>query len=119
MTVLYPGRRSIMRKVSDCALGSLPLRIQASEEWQQTDVWEAVHERLKESIVLNRYIDSLKWEAKDDVLVLTGHLPSFYLKQVLQTALQNLPGVARINNRVEVANSRSLSSVTCVRELLK
>lgn len=107
-----------MRKVSECAPGSLPIRVQTGEESQRTDVWEAAHERLKENIVLNRYIDSLKWEAKDDILVLTGHLPSFYLKQVLQTALQNLPGIARVDNQVQVANSRGLSSVTCVRELL-
>ena len=103
-----------MKKVNECTL-----RIQTAAESQQTDVWEAVHGRLKESILLNRYIDSLQWEAKDDILVLTGNLPSFYLKQVLQTALQNLPGIARLDNQVQVANSRDLSSVTCVRELLK
>lgn len=103
-----------MKKVSECALG-----LQTTAEPQQTTVWEAIHERLKENILLSRYIDSLKWEVKDDLLVLTGNLPSFYLKQVLQTALQNLPGIARLDNQVQVANSRDLSSVTCVRELLK
>ncbi len=108
-----------MRKVSDCTLGSSALRLQASEERQQTDVCEAVHERLKESIVLNQYIDSLKWEVKDDVLALTGNLPTFYMKQLLQTALQAIPGVSKISNQIEVTRPRKLSTISQVKELLK
>ena len=35
-------------------------------------------------------------------LVLTGKLPSFYLKQVLQTALAGIDGVKGIDNFVDV-----------------
>lgn len=45
------------------------------------------------------------------VLTLEGRLPSFYLKQVLQTLLRDLDGVKRINNRVDVVSSTGLSSV--------
>ena len=44
-------------------------------------------------------------------LTLTGRLPSFYLKQVLQTLLRDLDGVTRIDNRVDVVSSTGLSSV--------
>lgn len=45
------------------------------------------------------------------ILTLEGRLPSFYLKQVLQTALRDLDGVTRIDNRVDVASPTGLSSV--------
>jgi hypothetical protein len=37
-----------------------------------------------------------------DTLVLSGCLPSHYLKQLLQEALKALPGVANIDNQVVV-----------------
>ncbi|MEM1303350.1 MAG: BON domain-containing protein [Planctomycetota bacterium] len=43
-------------------------------------------------------------------LVLTGRLPSFYLKQMLQSILRDLPGVANIDNRVDVVRWDGLSS---------
>jgi hypothetical protein len=45
------------------------------------------------------------------ILTLEGRLPSFYLKQVLQTVLRDLDGVTRIDNQVDVVSSTSLSSV--------
>ena len=38
----------------------------------------------------------------DGILTLRGELPSFYLKQVLQTLLRDVEGVARIRNLVDV-----------------
>jgi hypothetical protein len=38
----------------------------------------------------------------DGILTLRGQLPSFYLKQVLQTLLRDVEGVVRIDNRVDV-----------------
>jgi hypothetical protein len=37
------------------------------------------------------------------VLLVTGRVPSFYLKQVLQTELARLDGVERVENQVEVS----------------
>ena len=39
---------------------------------------------------------------RDGCLTLQGKLPSFHLKQLLQTRLRGLPGVTRIANQVEV-----------------
>jgi hypothetical protein len=39
------------------------------------------------------------------VLTMHGRLPSFYLKQVLQTLLRDLDGVKQINNQVDVVTS--------------
>lgn len=43
-------------------------------------------------------------------LTVDGVLPSFYLKQLVQRVLRDVPGVVRINNRVLVANVQGLSS---------
>jgi hypothetical protein len=46
-------------------------------------------------------------------LILTGRLPSFYLKQVLQKLLEDLPGVTEIDNQTDVICSCGLSSTAC------
>ncbi len=38
----------------------------------------------------------------DGVLILRGRVPTFYLKQILQTVLKDLDGVQQINNQVDV-----------------
>lgn len=47
--------------------------------------------------------DTFDFELHDDVLIVRGTVPSFYLKQVLQHALKNLDGVRWVDNRVTVA----------------
>lgn len=39
---------------------------------------------------------------QDGTLILSGRVPSYYLKQVLQTTLRDIDGVRRIDNRVDV-----------------
>ena len=38
----------------------------------------------------------------DGVLIIAGNVPSYYLKQLAQTAVQNIQGVDRVENLVEV-----------------
>ena len=47
---------------------------------------------------------------EDGVLTLKGRVGSFYLKQMLQTRLRDLPGVARIDNQVDVVSATGISS---------
>jgi hypothetical protein len=42
----------------------------------------------------------------DEVLVIRGQVPTFFLKQVLQRALMELEGIERIDNQVEVVDWR-------------
>jgi len=41
---------------------------------------------------------------------LRGRVPSFYLKQILQTWLRRLDGVEQIDNQVDVVSATGLSS---------
>ena len=50
---------------------------------------------------------SVSCECHEGVLTLQGRVPSYYLKQLAQALLSELPGVAQIDNRVEVVESVS------------
>lgn len=41
-------------------------------------------------------------EERDGTLILSGHLSSYYLKQLLQTIIRGIDGVEEIDNRVFV-----------------
>ena len=47
----------------------------------------------------------------DRVLLVRGQVPSYYLKQVLQSVLRDVSGIRRIDNRVDVVCPNGLSSV--------
>lgn len=44
----------------------------------------------------------LRWELNDGILVLEGVVHSYYLKQVIWSAVRSIDGVRRIVDRVEV-----------------
>jgi len=48
-------------------------------------------------------IRCLKCSFLDGVLTIEGRLPNFHLNQLAWTAVQDIEGVERIENRVEVA----------------
>ena len=50
------------------------------------------------------------FELQADALIVAGSVPSFYLKQLLQTVLRGLQGPQRIVNRVEVVCPNGVSS---------
>lgn len=54
--------------------------------------------------------DAIHVNCQQRRLILTGTLPTFYLKQILQHLLTDLPGVRLIDNRVQVVSSCGLSS---------
>jgi hypothetical protein len=50
-----------------------------------------------------------EFQCDEDVLIVRGSVPSFYLKQVLQSVLRDVEGVRGIDNRVIVISSHGLS----------
>jgi hypothetical protein len=44
-------------------------------------------------------------EFSGGILTLRGRVPTYYLKQLAQATIADLPGVIEVNNRVEVASS--------------
>jgi hypothetical protein len=54
-------------------------------------------------VVSYRAIRSLSCSFLDGVLTIEGRLPNFHLNQIALTAVQDIEGVERIDNRVDVA----------------
>ena len=47
-------------------------------------------------------LNGVHCEVEGNVLILSGNLKSFYLKQIAQTVAVNIPGVASVRNLIEV-----------------
>jgi hypothetical protein len=52
-------------------------------------------------------------EHRGRTLLLTGKLPTFYLKQLVQEAVRHVPGVQQVRNLIDVVNVNGISSVRC------
>ena len=78
---------------------------------QSCEVTELVRVRLAENCHFAMHWREISCSYEKGVLILRGRVPSFYLKQVLQTTLKGIPGVNRIDNRVDVVSAEGLSSV--------
>jgi hypothetical protein len=70
----------------------------------------AARELVSQSHHFHRRADRFLFKRQDDVLVVEGDVPTFYLKQMLQYILRNLDDIRRIDNRVRVICSNGLSS---------
>lgn len=64
----------------------------------------ATHARrtLEQSNLFRGRSKLIQIDENDGRLVLQGRLPSYYLKQMLQTLLRDIDGVERIDNQVSV-----------------
>jgi hypothetical protein len=65
---------------------------------------------LEEHVHFRGRADLFVLTAYEDVLVVRGAAPSYYLKQMLQAVLGQVEGVTRVDNQVAVINPRGLSS---------
>ena len=74
-------------------------------------VMQRVKGRLSQSCHFTRHWREIECDFCEGILTLRGCVPSFYLKQVLQSILKDVPGVRRIDNRVDVVSAAGLSSV--------
>jgi hypothetical protein len=54
---------------------------------------------------------NFEYEFQEHVLIVRGRVPTFYLKQLLQTVLKDVDGVSWIDNQVDVVSSYGMSSV--------
>ncbi|BBO34244.1 hypothetical protein PLANPX_3856 [Lacipirellula parvula] len=54
-------------------------------------------------------VDGFTFTCVDDLLVIDGVLPTYYLKQLLQQLIGDLPSIQRIENRVKVTCCNGVS----------
>lgn len=67
-----------------------------------SDVVEKARGMLEKDPLFRGRASLIKIEVCEGQLVLEGRLPSFYLKQMLQTILRDVEGVEQIDNRISV-----------------
>lgn len=69
---------------------------------RDNDIVAAARDRLADSDLFRGRMSLIQLDDADGRLVIHGRLPSYYLKQVLQTTLAGIDGVSEIDNQVEV-----------------
>jgi hypothetical protein len=91
------------------------LRMHFESGFQSTlaadDIAGRAYQMLAESVQFHGRCKGFSIVDSDGVLIVTGCVPSFYLKQVLQELLKRVAGVQRVDNRVDVIALDGLSSV--------
>ncbi len=65
-------------------------------------VVSSIRERLEQHPHFRGRTSLLTIESIDGLIVVSGRLPSYYLKQLLQEAIKEIPNVTQIDNHVDV-----------------
>ena len=74
------------------------------------EVEEQAKQRVSEGCPYAYYFRGITYHYDDGVLTLRGRVPTYYLKQVLQQRLLSDLDDITVENKVDVVNSRGLSS---------
>lgn len=67
-------------------------------------------QRLLEDCPYAFYLQCISFQFNNGVLTVRGRVPTFYLKQIIQTRLRDLEGVTQVDNQVDVVSATGLSS---------
>jgi BON domain len=92
------------RSQSSSALSELSILPIDLESTNSQVLAEAVGRALASTGYLE--LRNLRVNVIDDLAKLVGQVPSYYLKQLAQSAVKRVPGVARVVNAVEVIKGR-------------
>lgn len=57
------------------------------------------------------FFNRITWDYDGKYLTIEGTVPTFYMKQMLQTVLRNVDGVQSLVNNVDVISATGLSAV--------
>jgi hypothetical protein len=74
------------------------------------DLRRAAYEMVDKHCHFHGRAGGFQFVQQDDVLIVRGQVPSYYLKQVLQTALKDVDGIRWVDNQVDVVSCNGLSS---------
>ena len=77
----------------------------------RTDLSALARQHLERHPHFRGRLSGLRIEHRGRTLYLSGRLPTFYLKQLVQEAVLHLPGVQRVRNEIDVVSPYGVSSV--------
>ncbi len=86
-------------------------KVAAAVSGTESSFERAARDCLCSDSIGGHYFRDISFEFTDGVLTVHGCVPTFYLKQIIQTRLKELPGVDQIDNQIAVISSTGLSSV--------
>jgi osmotically-inducible protein OsmY len=78
---------------------------------ERTDLSTAAKRHLESHPHFRGRVNDVAIMHEDKTLYLTGRLPTFYLKQLVQEAVRHVPGVQYVRNMIDVVNAEGVSSV--------
>ena len=73
-------------------------------------VEQRAHDIVNRHCHFHRRASRFEFQCEENILIVRGSVPTFYLKQLLQCALRDLDGVLAIDNQVQVVSSQGFSS---------
>jgi osmotically-inducible protein OsmY len=79
-----------------------------------SDVRRQLHTKVHNALASNPYFAGRKVrvELREDEVVLSGVLGSYFHKQMAQESVLSIHGVCRVHNQIEVVSARGLTSAT-------
>jgi hypothetical protein len=85
--------------------------IKATTEWAESaDLSDLARQQLNKHPHFRGRSAEVFIEQRGNALRLSGRLPSFYLKQLVQEMLRHVPGVESVRNEIRVVRSDGISS---------
>jgi hypothetical protein len=77
---------------------------------ERADLTSLARQRLEHHPHFRGRMRGLSIEQRGKTLCLSGRLPTFYLKQLVQETIRHIPGVQRIHNEIAVVSAAGVSS---------
>ena len=96
--MLIPDRNNRLSSILRCSISR-----------QAEEIVADAYCRLDQHFMFQVHLKSLNLSFHSGTLRVTGQLPSFYYKQVLQTALQDVDGVSQVDNRISISYFKDLN----------
>lgn len=77
---------------------------------ERSDLTALARQQLEHHPHFRGRMSGLSIEQRGKTLCVSGRLPTFYLKQLLQETIRHIPGVQRIHNEIAVVSAAGMSS---------
>ena len=97
-----------MPKTPPTAATAAPRQI--TDDHSKTPIEDLAIRQIEEHPYFRGRAHTIDVEYRSGTLILSGRLPSFYLKQMLQEVLRHVDGIKQIDNRIDVVCPHGLSS---------
>jgi hypothetical protein len=85
----------------------------SAQSCERYDISSLARQHLEHHPHFRGRVNDVFIEQRGRTLFLTGRLPTFYLKQLVQEAVRHVPGVHHIRNLIDVVSVEGVSSVRC------